>query len=230
MLAWAPEAHLKYTYDNPRPAVTVDCVLFSGGPRGLQVLLIQRGGAPFAGRWAFPGGFVEKDEDLKDAALRELQEETGLELDAAAVQQVGTFGAPGRDPRGHTVSVVYSALVPAGLEAQGADDAKDARWFDARRPPTLAFDHREILKIAVARLRRDAENAPIGLHALPRTFALDDLRSLYESVLGVPIDAPSLRRSLSAAGLLVAARGGLRFDRRRYAQLEREGVMLEVVG
>lgn len=139
----------KFCYQYPRPAVTVDIVLFHRSPR-LEVLLIKRRKKPFKDRWAFPGGFVDENESLENAAARELQEETGLK--GIKLEQIGAFGDPGRDPRGHTVSVVFAAVLEKRQEARAADDALDARWRSARRPPKLAFDHQKILKFAIKRV------------------------------------------------------------------------------
>lgn len=143
----------EYCYDFPRPAVTVDIALFARDGDEIEVLLIQRAREPFAGRWAFPGGFVDADESLEDAAARELREETGLE--GIAFKQVGAFGDPGRDPRGHTVSIVFAAVLDRKPEVQGADDAADARWHPVTRPPQLAFDHAKILRVALSKMTSD---------------------------------------------------------------------------
>lgn len=143
---------MSFTYAYPRPAVTVDMVLCTVGTNGaLQVLLIQRKHDPFAGRWALPGGFVDEHEDLPAAARRELREETGVAIDR--IVQVGAYGTPGRDPRGHTVGVAFLAVAgPEDVAAVAGDDAADCRWFPAHRPPPLAFDHGEILRDARRRL------------------------------------------------------------------------------
>jgi 8-oxo-dGTP diphosphatase len=141
----------QYCYDHPRPAVTVDIVLFSLESGRIEVLLIKRAREPFRGLWALPGGFVEKDEALERAAERELCEETGLT--GIHLEQVGAFGDPGRDPRGHTVSIAYSAVIDGGSNNVKADsDAADARWWPATRPPRLAFDHHKILRVAIGRM------------------------------------------------------------------------------
>lgn len=143
-------ANTGYCYNHPRPALTVDIVLFHRSPDGLEVLLIKRAREPFKGQWAFPGGFVDKDESLEDAAARELLEETGLA--GIHLDQIGAFGDPGRDPRGHTVSVVFSALLDDRRQAVAADDAAEAEWHFASPPPTLAFDHNKILDVALRRI------------------------------------------------------------------------------
>jgi 8-oxo-dGTP diphosphatase len=139
-----------YTYDHPRPAVTVDAVIVTREERP-RVLLIRRKGTPFAGKWAIPGGFVEMDESLEEAARRELFEETGIQV--SRLQQLHTFGDPGRDPRGRTISVVYMGLAdPAQVKPQADDDAAAVAWHSLRRPPRLAFDHAQILACARRRL------------------------------------------------------------------------------
>lgn len=110
-----------------------------------KILLIRRGSEPFKGMWALPGGFAEEDEDLSETAARELMEETGIKVNPEDMFQVGTYGKPGRDPRGRTVSVVYSILLDKHVAVKGGDDAADAEWFSLQIMPELAFDHEEIL-------------------------------------------------------------------------------------
>ncbi|MBS2213345.1 NUDIX hydrolase [Carboxylicivirga mesophila] len=136
---------MAYTYEYPRPAVTTDVVLLAKQTR--QLLLIQRGNEPYKGLWALPGGFVDMDEELSDAALRELKEETGI--DTIAIEQFKTYGGINRDPRHRTISVVYTAVTEHPLLAQGMDDAADARWFDVDKLPHLAFDHQLIIDEAL---------------------------------------------------------------------------------
>jgi len=138
-----------YCYEYPRPSVTVDVVLFHRAGERIEVLLIKRARDPFKDRWAFPGGFVDQDEPLETAAARELKEETGLE--GIRVEQLGAFGDPGRDPRGHTISITFWALLEERGNAVGADDAAEARWHSIKRPPRLAFDHKIILRRAIER-------------------------------------------------------------------------------
>src|SRR5205085_12705383 len=135
----AAKSKKKYTYDYPRPAVTVDVVIVTT-ERQPRVLLIRRKHDPFAGMWAIPGGYVDMDESLEAAARRELREETGVEADQ--LEQLHTFGDPGRDPRGRTISVVYLAQVDlAQLQPQAADDAVEVGRPALDRPPPQAFDH-----------------------------------------------------------------------------------------
>jgi len=146
---------MTYTYKYPRPALTVDCVVFGIDETDLKVLLIQRDSEPFAGTWALPGGFVNMDETLDEAAARELQEETGLEK--VFLEQLHAFSALDRDPRGRNVSVAFFALVNIADHTVKSDtDARDAAWFRVGDTPTLAFDHDEILAMALERLSKEA--------------------------------------------------------------------------
>jgi len=155
----AKQSKKKYCYEYPRPAVSVDIVLFRRGTDDrIEVLLIERGREPFKGKWAFPGGFVDEDESLETAAARELKEETGLTR--IRFEQLRAFGDPGRDPRGHVVSVVFTTILEGRYEAKAADDAADARWHSVLRPPPLAFDHRKILRIAVEHTFGKSEAKP----------------------------------------------------------------------
>jgi 8-oxo-dGTP diphosphatase len=141
----------KYTYDYPRPCVTVDIVIVSREEKP-RVLLIRRKKAPFAGCWAIPGGFVEMDESLDDAAKRELMEETAVRGDN--LEQIYTFGDRNRDPRGRVISVAYLAVVDADkLKPRADDDAAEVGWFSLARPPKLAFDHKDILACARRHLK-----------------------------------------------------------------------------
>jgi len=141
------ESKTPYCYEYPRPAVTVDIILFHRDGERIEVLLIKRARDPFKGAWAFPGGFIDEDESLERAAARELKEETGLE--EIAMEQLAAFGDPGRDPRGHTVSVAFVARLDRRAEAAAADDADEAQWHSVLRPPRLAFDHKKILRKAL---------------------------------------------------------------------------------
>ena len=130
-----------------RPALTVDVAVIAGDPPA-AVLLIERANPPFAGDWALPGGFVEEGERVRDSAARELAEETAVSADA--LELLGVYDTPGRDPRGWTVSVVYLMRVAAPLGATGGDDARSARWFALDELPALAFDHAEVVADAVS--------------------------------------------------------------------------------
>lgn len=137
---------MTYTYKYPRPAVTADCIVIT--KENPQVLLIQRAFEPFKDCWAFPGGFMNMDETTEQCAIRELKEETGLQV--TEVHQVGAYSKIDRDPRGRTVTVAYLALVDEPAIAQGQDDAANARWFPLSALPQLAFDHADIMSDAIA--------------------------------------------------------------------------------
>jgi 8-oxo-dGTP diphosphatase len=142
-----------YTYDWPRPMVTADAAVFAFFGGKARLLLIQRQHEPYKDYWALPGGFVEMDEDLPQAAARELAEETGLKH--VPLEQPRTFGKPGRDPRGRTITVVYFGIAEGNLEAvRAADDAAQAQWFDIEHLPEMAFDHDQIARCAIERLKQ----------------------------------------------------------------------------
>lgn len=145
------EGEARFCYPFPRPAVTVDLVVLrqAGDPDGAveDVLLIRRGRRPSKGQWALPGGFIEPGESLGEAAARELYEETGLMV--SELRQVGTFGEPGRDPRGWIISVAFRAAAPRDVTVRASDDAAEARWWPVSDLPDLAFDHAEIIELAL---------------------------------------------------------------------------------
>lgn len=144
----------RYCYDFPRPAVTVDVAVFRRVNDEVELLLIRRKKEPFAGKFALPGGFLDEMEPLEQGARRELTEETGLKI--GEIHQLKTYGEPGRDPRGHTVSVAHVAVTDPDQIARGNDDASEARWFPIDVLPDLAFDHDRIAADAIAWLRRTA--------------------------------------------------------------------------
>jgi len=229
---------MPYTYEYPRGALTVDCVVFGFDEAELKVLLIRRGIAPFKGKWALPGGFVRVDETVDDAARRELLEETGLTN--VFLEQLYTFGAVNRDPRERVVSVAYYALVKLSEHpAAGASDASDAAWFPIAEKSALAFDHSEILETALTRLRGKVRYEPLGFELLPAKFTLSQLQRLYEAVLQTPLDKRNFRKKILAMDLLLPlkeqARTGahrpaqlFRFDARKYAALKKRGFHFEL--
>lgn len=229
---------MSHTYAFPRPALTVDGVVFGYDEQDLKVLLVQRDLEPFHGKWALPGGFVRVGETLDEAARRELSEETGI--DRLYLEQLYTFGALDRDPRERVVSVAYYALVKlADHRIKASTDARDAAWFAVAQTPTLAFDHEHILEVALERLKGKVRYQPIGFELLPPRFTLTQLQRLYETVLQTPLDKRNFRRKILSMGLLVeldevekdvahrAARL-YRFDRKRYEQLRRAGFDFEL--
>jgi 8-oxo-dGTP diphosphatase len=219
-----------YQYKYPHPAVSVDCAIFGWDGRKLNLLLIERGGQPFRGKWAFPGGFVEIDEDLEPAARRELQEETSVKL--PALHQFGAFGDPKRDPRERIITIGYFTLVNLQqCRILAASDARKVQWWPVTRPPALAFDHVKILESALAALEAHARLHPIGREALPREFTGAELAALYSAVLRKRVQAKKLLAKLSALGLVKKAgkRGGSKGERYvfvagKYRKLERKGL------
>lgn len=229
---------MSYSYRYPRPALTVDCVVFGFDEGELKVALIRRANEPYRGRWALPGGYVELDESLEEAARRELREETGIER--LYLEQLYTFGAVDRDPRERVVSVAYYALVSlAEQRMRAATDATDAAWVPLSSVRRLAFDHSEILAIALARLKAKVRYQPVGFELLPRKFTLSQLQHLYEAVLERELDKRNFRKKIQSTGLLIAT-GELerevahraarlyRFDAGKYRQLAKRGFNFEL--
>jgi 8-oxo-dGTP diphosphatase len=211
---------MAHTYQYPRAALTVDCVVFGFDEGDLKVLLIERGLEPFKGRWALPGGFVRVDETLEAAARRELQEEAGLTN--VFLEQLYTFGAVDRDPRERVVSVAYYALVKlTEHSAKAATDAANAQWFPVSKAPKLAFDHANILGTAVERLKGKVRYQPIGFELLPPKFTLSQLQHLYEAVLGTELDKRNFRKKVLSFGLLLPLKETQMLGRHRPAQLFR---------
>jgi 8-oxo-dGTP diphosphatase len=229
---------VSHTYDYPRPALTVDCVVFGLDEEDLKVLLIRRDLEPFQGRWALPGGFVHMDESLDDAARRELQEEAAIR--PLLLEQLYTFGAPARDPRGRVVSVAYFALVKlSDHRVHAATDAREAAWFSVWDMPRLAFDHADIAATALQRLKGKVRYQPLGFELLPPKFTLTQLQRLYEKILERELDKRNFRKKLLAMGLLeeldeveqdVSHRAArlYRFDHKKYKQLEKAGFNFEL--
>ena len=229
---------MAHTYEYPRPALTVDCVVFGFDGGELKVLLIQRDLAPFRGKWALPGGFVQMDETIDESARRELQEETGLT--DVFLEQLYTFGDPKRDPRERVVSVAYYALVALDKHVpRSGSDASNAAWFCVSDLPSLAFDHDAIVATAIARLKGKVRYQPIGFELLPAKFTLSQLQRLYETVLERELDKRNFRKKILGMGLLVeldeieqdvahrAARL-YRFDEARYRKLVKRGFNFEI--
>ena len=182
-----------------RPAVSVDIAVFSVRAQDLRVLLVRRAAPPFRGRWALPGGFVRAAESLDDAARRRLQDETGVR--DVYLEQLYTFGAPRRDPRGRVISVAYFALVAGNTTTQAAT-GDEVAWHPVRSLPDLAFDHGEILTYAWQRLRYKLEYTSVGFELLPNEFTLSELQSAYEIVLGEQLDKRNFRRRILESGIL----------------------------
>jgi 8-oxo-dGTP diphosphatase len=231
---------MAHTYEYARPSVTVDCVVFGLDldAEDLKILLIQRSGKPFAGMWALPGGFVDMGETLEQAAKRELQEETGISR--LYLEQLYTFGDPGRDPRDRVITVAYYALVKLTDHTIKADtDASDVAWFGVSDLPRLAFDHAKIVATALNRLKGKVRYQPIGFELLPAKFTLSQLQRMYEVILERSLDKRNFRKKILGMGLLVetseiqkdvahrAARL-YRFDEERYRRLVQKGFNFEI--
>jgi 8-oxo-dGTP diphosphatase len=194
-------------------AVTVDVVALTIRAGELQVLLVERGVPPFKGSWALPGGFVRPqrgpagepvDEDLAEAAARELAEEAGPRLRPAHLEQLGSYGAPGRDPRMRVISVAYLAFAPGLPEAQAGTDAADAQWIpvsSTSRP--LAFDHARILADGLERARSKLEYTPLATAFVTEPFTISELRDVYQAVWGERLHQGNFHRKvLSVPGFV----------------------------
>ncbi|PAY16897.1 NUDIX hydrolase [Rhodopirellula sp. SM50] len=226
------------TYEFPRPALTVDCVVFGLDEPDLKVLFIRRDLEPYRGKWALPGGFVHVEESLEDAAKRELREETGLEK--VFLEQLYTYGDVDRDPRERVVTVAYYALVRlSDHRVVAATDARDAAWFGVHDVPRLAFDHDRILKAGYHRLQNKLRYEPVGFELLPRKFTLRQLQRLYEIILDRSLDKRNFRKKILGMDVLeeldevetdVAHRAArlYRFNQKRYREMVKQGVNFEI--
>ena len=207
-----------------KPSVTSDMLLFSMIHKKLHILLIQRGGHPYKDYWAMPGGFVNMNESTEEAAYRELKEETGIE--DVYLEQLATFSESHRDPRMRVISVAYIALVKSEhLTVIAGDDAIEARWFEVntllKRLETedvLAFDHEEILKLAMKRLRGKAFYTNVLFQLLPQEFTIRELRVVFEEVLNKKLHAPNFRREMMSR---LVPTGRMEKSRHRPAELYR---------
>ena len=186
-----------------RPSVTVDILVFTIEKNVLKVLLVKRGIEPFKGKWAIPGGFIQINESLEDAAKRELLQETGIKN--IYMEQLYTFGDPKRDPRERVITVAYMALIPnENLRLRATTDASDVTWFSIKSLPELAFDHTKILKYALGRLKSKIEYSNIVHGLLSEKFRLSELQKVYEVILGKKLDKRNFRKRMLSLGLLKA--------------------------
>lgn len=169
----------QYHYKYPHPSVTTDCVIFGFDGNAVKVLLIERGGEPYKGCWAFPGGFLEMEESAEEGAKRELMEETGLTT--AFVKQFHAFSAPDRDPRERVLTIAYYSLVRLS-EVKGMDDAKEAKWFALDEVPKLAFDHDEMLRLAKEDISKEIRLATKDWQELTRGFSPEEVKKIEDAL------------------------------------------------
>ncbi|CAL2095733.1 NUDIX hydrolase [Tenacibaculum sp. 190524A02b] len=218
--------------------VAVDAVVFGYDKKQLSVLLIKRGVQPFKDSWALPGGLVKENESLEEAVQRELEEETGVTIDY--LEQLYTFGKPGRDPRNRVVSVTYFGLVsPQHFKIAAATDAAEVQWFSINELPELAFDHSIILDKALKRLQSKINYQPIGFELLKKEFPFSDLENLYQTILDRKIDRRNFRKKILSFDILIetdkihkpsSGRPAklFKFNSEKYKELEDKGFHFEI--
>ncbi|MCE7993696.1 MAG: NUDIX hydrolase [Roseivirga sp.] len=221
--------------------VAVDAIVFGySKENGVSVLLIKRKYEPFQGQWAIPGGFVKDEESLEAAVERELKEETGVKINY--LEQLYTFGEPDRDPRKRILAVAYFGLVKSAQfeKLKASTDAEEAEWFNIKKLPKLAFDHKKVLRIAIERLRSKIKYQPIGFELLDKKFPFSDLEHLYTTLLDRPIDRRNFKKKISHLKILDelpekakskgAGRPGnlFQFNKSRYNELVRKGLHFEL--
>lgn len=228
----------KYEYKFQRPALATDCAIFGFDGGALKLLLIKRDNEPFKNKWALPGGFVYIDETTEQCAKRILLEKTGLKK--VFIEQLYTFSSVKRDPRERIVSVAYFALVnKSQLELVAGRDTIKAEWFELSNLPKLAFDHREIVTMAIQRLKGKVKYQPIGFELLAEKFTLPQLQAVYESILESAIDKRNFRKKILGTGLLlqleekeknVAHKAAYyyKFDKKTYEELTQNGFHFEI--
>lgn len=216
-----------------KSAFSVDNVIFGFDGGDLKVLLIQRGAAPFKGKWALPGDLVYPNENLETAAERVLEQLTGLR--GVYLEQVKAFGAVNRHPLGRVITIAYYSLIKiSDYTVTPASFAQSARWHSIAEVGELAFDHNEILDTCLNQLQHKVRNAPVGFELLPPKFTLTELQQLYEAILATKLDKRNFRKKILSMGLLldlnqvqenVAHRPAklYQFDRENYEQFVSEG-------
>jgi 8-oxo-dGTP diphosphatase len=213
-----------FSYSYPRPALTVDAVLFSFTGNELKVLLIQRADEPFKNRWAFPGGFVEENEKVDSALEREIQEETSLAIDQ--YKQFYFASGPGRDPRGWTVSCCYVGFVNwENADIKAGDDARNALWYSLIDLPPLAFDHEHIFLKAQDYLKRMVRFSIINSELLPEVFLLEQMHSIYFQITGSREESDVLLQRLIDKRIIVphTYRDLYTFHNEQYEKVRRYG-------
>lgn len=228
----------QYTYDYPRPALATDAAIFGYDGEALHLLLLQRATDPYKGKWALPGGYLHIDETTEEAVRRVLLEKTGV--DKLYLEQLYTFSKTDRDPRERVISVAYYALVRSQDFSLVPGRITDkAEWFPVDKLPKLAFDHNEIVAMALERLRGKLRWQPVGFELLPAAFTLTQLQRLYEAVLGETLDKRNFRKKMQGMELLKAtgkmeqdvARKPAQyysFDKKKYNALAAKGFSFEL--
>jgi len=221
--------------------IAVDAVVFGYSKTdGVSVLLIQRKYEPFKNGWAIPGGFVLEHESLEAAVKRELQEETGIEVNY--LEQLYTFGEPKRDPRQRVIAVAYFGLVKTSQYQQlkASTDAENAKWFSIKKLPALAFDHKKVLNTAIERLRTKIRYQPIGFELLDKKFPFSDVEKLYAALLDKEINRRNFSKKILSFGFLeetgellkTEAKGRpgkmYQFNQKRYKELLKDGFHFEI--
>lgn len=214
--------------------ISVDSVIFGYTEDKLKVALVKRKKPPFVGMWAIPGGFMEGDETVEETALRELQEETGIE--DVYLEQFHVFSKRGRDPRGPTITVALFALINSDQsELVATEDAEQAMWWPAYEVPKLGFDHDEIYRIALESLRNAMRTRPLAFELLPKHFTLSQLQHLYEQVFDIEIDKRNFRKKVQKMDFICdtgkKTEGGrhrpaqlYRYDSKRYVKFAKENL------
>lgn len=219
-----------YTYKYPHPALTADCVVFGFDGKDLKILLIERRNDPCKGCWAFPGGFMNIDENIEQCARRELEEETGLRTEN--LEQFHTFSNVNRDPRERVVTVAFFGLIKQA-DVKGSDDASKAQWFAIKDIPRLAFDHDQILQLAQQTLKERMHFEPIGFELMDDEFSMPDLQRLYEAILEAKFDRRNFEKKMLQLGILDLLPGEdkdrnkkrrFRFNRKKYNEMKEKGI------
>ena len=204
--------------DTDRYAVAVDIVLFTIQDDALKVLLVRRARSPFRGAWALPGGLVHREESVDEAALRELQEATGIRT--VYLEQLYTFGELHRDPRERVITVAYYAAVEwQQFQLTARASSGTAKWVSVKALPRLAFDHHDIAHYALERFRNKVNYTTVAFQLLPKTFTLTELQQVYEIVLGQPLDKRNFRKKMLQLGILRDTRSQRAEGRQRPARL-----------
>ena len=217
-----------YTYKYPHPAVTTDCIVFGFDGTKLNLLLINRGIEPYKGSWALPGGFMKIDETAEQGALRELQEETGVK--DIYIEQLQAFTAVDRDPRERVMTIAFMAFVrQEKYEVIAGDDAAKAQWFPVNSLPQLAFDHKEIITLALNKLRWKMTYEPLAFRLLNKTFTISQLQTIYEVVCDKRFDRRNFHKKLTSLGYIIPTEEQLKtigrpstlytFDERKYREV-----------